>query len=58
MGNMYKTIKAKFITCGAPAREIPLLEPHDYREFSMGNEAWPRVKCLEELDSYVKTTVS
>uniref|UniRef100_M1DE26 Putative plant transposon protein domain-containing protein n=1 Tax=Solanum tuberosum TaxID=4113 RepID=M1DE26_SOLTU len=57
MLSMWKTIKTIF-TYVAPSKELPRLEPLDFRDFSMLNEAWNGVIPPENLDSDIDTTQS
>ncbi|KAH0685824.1 hypothetical protein KY284_016377 [Solanum tuberosum] len=57
MIRMWKTIKEIF-TFVTPGKEIPQLDPKDFTQFSMLNEAWAGVIPLENLDSDIDTTQS
>ncbi|KAH0650068.1 hypothetical protein KY284_029980 [Solanum tuberosum] len=55
MARKRKTIKVIF-TCVAPGNEIPQLNPKDFTQFPMLNEAWASLIPPEDLDSDIDTT--
>uniref|UniRef100_M1DAE6 Putative plant transposon protein domain-containing protein n=1 Tax=Solanum tuberosum TaxID=4113 RepID=M1DAE6_SOLTU len=57
MSQMWKTTKAIF-SCVDPDRKIPRLDPEDYKEFPMLNEAWAGKKPSEDLASNSDTSHS
>lgn len=57
MIQMCKTIKAIF-TCVALGKEIPQLDPKDFSQFPLLNEAWVDLERHEDMDFAVDITQS